>query len=124
MLDAFNGIARAVRGGDGEGLGELNERLRTVFAEFRLETVSKGDAVAVLPILREDAVTRYALPEDDPYYGLARVYIGEGLRGYESQEDVDNAVAVLFATGEERLPTPRVKPVEVALAETGPNAFG
>jgi hypothetical protein len=51
-LDAFNALKRAVAGGDGEGLGELNERLRAEFKEFRLDRMDDG-TVGVVPVLRE-----------------------------------------------------------------------
>lgn len=52
MLDVYNAIAHAVRAGASEGgVAELNERLRAVFEEFRLDRVDAG-VVGVLPVLR------------------------------------------------------------------------
>jgi DNA invertase Pin-like site-specific DNA recombinase len=59
MLDVYNDLARAVRGkGDGT-VAELNDRLRAVFAEFRMDLVEPG-VIGVLPVLRPDVVDRYA----------------------------------------------------------------
>jgi DNA invertase Pin-like site-specific DNA recombinase len=59
MLDMYNAIARAVRRGAHEdGVAQLNDRLRAVFEEFRLDQVDAG-VVGVLPVLRRDLVERY-----------------------------------------------------------------
>jgi site-specific DNA recombinase len=58
MLDIYNDLARAVRGGAGESLAELNDRLRAIFEEFRLDCVDTG-VVGVLPVLRADVIARY-----------------------------------------------------------------
>ena len=59
MLDIYNAMARAVRGeGKDESVGDLNDRLRAVFEEFRLDSVDAG-VVGVLPILRRDFIDRY-----------------------------------------------------------------
>jgi DNA invertase Pin-like site-specific DNA recombinase len=50
MLDLFNELAASVRLGGGT-LGELNERLRAEFQEFRLDTMPDG-SVGVQPVLR------------------------------------------------------------------------
>jgi DNA invertase Pin-like site-specific DNA recombinase/diadenosine tetraphosphatase ApaH/serine/threonine PP2A family protein phosphatase len=59
MLDVYNDLAHAVRGSDDSSVGELNDRLRAVFAEFRMDEVEPG-VVGVLPVLRPDVVDRYA----------------------------------------------------------------
>jgi hypothetical protein len=59
MLDIYNVMARAVRGGGkDESVADLNDRLRAVFGEFRLDRVDVG-VVGVLPILRRDFIDRY-----------------------------------------------------------------
>ncbi|HVS29575.1 MAG TPA: hypothetical protein VHE14_08475 [Solirubrobacteraceae bacterium] len=58
-LDVYNALARAIRGNGSGGIGELNDRLRSVFEQFRLGEVEKG-VVGVLPVLRSDVIERYA----------------------------------------------------------------
>ncbi len=59
MLDVFNGLARAVQAGDhSDNLADLNERLRAVFSEFRLDAIDE-DVAGVMPVLREDAIARH-----------------------------------------------------------------
>ncbi len=59
MLDVYNSLAQAIRAGDrSDNLADLNERLRAVFSEFRLDTVNE-DVAGVLPVLREDAIARH-----------------------------------------------------------------
>lgn len=58
LLDAYNDLAAAVRGDAdaSDNLGALNDRLRAAFDEFRLGAVPGEDVVAVLPVLRPQAV--------------------------------------------------------------------
>jgi DNA invertase Pin-like site-specific DNA recombinase len=51
-LDTYNELRDALRGAGGRGLGELNERLREEFEEFRLDTMDNG-VIGVLPVLRK-----------------------------------------------------------------------
>lgn len=37
MLDVYNDLVRAVRGGEGDEVRDLNDRLRGVFEEFGLD---------------------------------------------------------------------------------------
>jgi hypothetical protein len=106
MLDVYNAIANAVRGGDSQaGVAELNERLRAVFEEFRLDRVDAG-VVGVLPVLRRDFIERYR--------DTAPV-----MADYEDAIPTDNlpdsSPTVLWATE-----PPPVKPLAVP-SETGPN---
>ncbi len=57
MLDVYNAIAGAVRGAGGaeQSVSELNERLRAVFDELRVDT----GVVGVLPVLRGDFIEQY-----------------------------------------------------------------
>jgi hypothetical protein len=60
MLDVYNALSRAIRGDGTEGVGELNDRLRSVFEEFRLGRMDDG-ALGILPVLRPHAVEAYAV---------------------------------------------------------------
>ena len=52
LLDFYNALASAIRGGDGQAsMAELNQRLRASFEEFRLDTMPDG-TIGVLPFLR------------------------------------------------------------------------
>ena len=46
-------------------VAELNERLRAVFEEFRLDRVYAG-IVGVLPVLRRDFIERYRASDSAP----------------------------------------------------------
>lgn len=50
-LDAFNDLRNAIRGAEGRGLGELNERLCAEFEEFRMDRTD-DDVVGVQSVLR------------------------------------------------------------------------
>lgn len=50
-LDAFNDLRHALRGAEGRGLAEVNERLRSEFDEFRIDTMPEG-VVGVQPVLK------------------------------------------------------------------------
>ena len=110
MLDVYNAIAQAVRGagGDEQGVSELNERLRAVFDEFRVDQVDTG-VVGVLPVLRSDFIEQY---RDT---GSATV-----MTDYENAIPTSNlpesSPAVLWATD-----PPPVKALAVP-TETGRNA--
>lgn len=95
VLDLYNELARALRGGQGETLAALNVRLRTVFAEFRLETLPDDGVIGVLPVLHADVVERYGSDE-------IAVIIGGEQVGVETTA-ATHPVA-LFATGEESVP--------------------
>lgn len=56
MLDVYNQLAAAVRSHD--SVADLNERLRTVFKEVRIDTVDEN-TVGLLPVLRDDVLDRY-----------------------------------------------------------------
>lgn len=58
MLDVYNQLAAAVRRHDGDSVANLNERLRTVFKEVRVDAVDKN-TVGLLPVLRDDLLDRY-----------------------------------------------------------------
>ena len=58
MLDVYNQLAAAVRSHDNDSVADLNERLRTVFKEVRIDTVDKN-TVGLLPVLRDDVLDRY-----------------------------------------------------------------
>jgi hypothetical protein len=59
MLDTYTSIARAVRQGDADdSVAQLNDRLRAVFEEFRIDHVDT-EVVGVLPVLRGDLIARY-----------------------------------------------------------------
>jgi hypothetical protein len=58
MLDVYNQLAAAVRSHDNDSVADLNERLRTVFKEVRIDAVDKN-TVGLLPILRDDVLDRY-----------------------------------------------------------------
>ena len=110
MLDVYNAIAQAVRGagGDEQAVSELNERLRAVFDEFRVDQVDTG-VVGVLPVLRSDFIEQY---RDT---GSATV-----MTDYENAIPTSNlpesSPAVLWATD-----PPPVKALAVP-TETGRNA--
>jgi hypothetical protein len=53
-----NNLAAAVRGGEGEGIRDLNDRLGGVFQEFGLDEVATG-VIGIIPILRDDVIERY-----------------------------------------------------------------
>jgi site-specific DNA recombinase len=57
LLDVYNGLAAAIRGGG--NVKEVNERLRANFKEVRLRWVEPG-VVGVLPVLKADVIERYA----------------------------------------------------------------
>jgi hypothetical protein len=110
MLDAWGDLRDAVRVG-GESLGELNERLRAEFREFRMDRMEDG-VVGVLPVLRERPVPSYAewseagkpLPSEDEARRILRR---------------DGVVADgTWVTGEERIPA---KPLSVP-AGKGPHS--
>jgi hypothetical protein len=54
ILDLANALTRALRGEEGETVADLNARLRSVFEEFRLDTLHDG----ALPVLRADVTER------------------------------------------------------------------
>jgi DNA invertase Pin-like site-specific DNA recombinase len=58
MLDVYNQLAAAVRSNDKDSVADLNERLRTVFKEVRIDTVDES-TVGLLPVLRDDVLDRY-----------------------------------------------------------------
>lgn len=58
MLDVYNQLAAAVRSHDNDSVADLNERLRTVFKEVRIDTVDEN-TVGLLPVLRDDVIDRY-----------------------------------------------------------------
>lgn len=58
MLDVYNQLAAAVRSHDNDSVADLNERLRTVFKEVRIDTVDEN-TVGLLPVLRDDVLDRY-----------------------------------------------------------------
>ena len=60
MLDVYNQLAAAVRSHDNDSVADLNERLRTVFKEVRIDTVDKN-TVGLLPVLRDDVLDRYGI---------------------------------------------------------------
>ena len=108
MLDVYNVMARAVRGGGkDESVADLNDRLRAVFEEFRLDRVDVG-VVGVLPILRRDFIDRYRESGR-----------GSVMADYEHAIPTNNlpdaSPTVLWATE-----PPPVKPLRVP-AETGGN---
>jgi hypothetical protein len=108
MLDIYNVMARAVRGGGkDESVADLNDRLRAVFEEFRLDRVDVG-VVGVLPILRRDFIDRYRESGR-----------GSVMADYEHAIPTNNlpdaSPTVLWATE-----PPPVKPLRVP-AETGGN---
>lgn len=69
MLDAYNSLAAAVRGGEdaGDEVQEINERLKGQFEEFRLDQ-QDAENVSVLPVLRKqpapDVAALYAAWEE------------------------------------------------------------
>jgi hypothetical protein len=108
MLDIYNAMARAVRGGGkDESVADLNDRLRAVFEEFRLERVDAG-VVGVLPILRRDFIDRYR----DSGRGSVMADHEHVIRTTNLPE---TSPAVLWATE-----SPPVKPLRVP-SETGRN---
>jgi hypothetical protein len=58
MLDVYNQLAAAVRSHDNDSVADLNERLRTVFKEVRIDIVDEN-TVGLLPVLRDDVLDRY-----------------------------------------------------------------
>jgi DNA invertase Pin-like site-specific DNA recombinase len=58
MLDVYSQLAAAVRSHDNDSVADLNERLRTVFKEVRIDTVDEN-TVGLLPVLRDDVLDRY-----------------------------------------------------------------
>ena len=50
-LDIFDKLRKAVRGEEGESLGEVNERLRDEFEEFRIDRMEDG-MIGILPVLK------------------------------------------------------------------------
>ena len=58
MLDVYNQLAAAVRSHDNDSVADLNERLRSVFKEVRIDTVDEN-TVGLLPVLRDDVLDRY-----------------------------------------------------------------
>jgi hypothetical protein len=97
ILDLANALTRALRGEEGETVADLNARLRSVFEEFRLDTLHDG-ALGILPVLRADVTERYA---EDMDYPLARGPAGAVARVKwlintpKTNHDDDEAVSVL-----------------------------
>jgi DNA invertase Pin-like site-specific DNA recombinase len=58
MLDVYNQLAAAVRSHDNDSVADLNERLRTIFKEVRIDTVDEN-TVGLLPVLCDDVLDRY-----------------------------------------------------------------
>jgi len=58
MLDVYNQLAATVRREEGDSVADLNERLRTVFKEVRIDAVD-ANAVGLLPVLCDDLLDRY-----------------------------------------------------------------
>ena len=84
---------RAVRDG-GSTVGEVNDRLRAVFAEFLVDAVAPG-IVGVLPVLRDDVIDRFVES------GTAAVLAGP--EGTKSGDALPPASPVAIFTGEDSL---------------------
>ena len=102
MLDIYNDLARAVRGGEGETVAQLNDRLRASFDEFRIDRVDDA-VVGILPILRADLVKRYT--------GTPQVMADDDT-AIEVDDLAPESPAVLWAGG--GADPPPIKPLEVA----------
>lgn len=108
VLDTFNALRDALRGTGGTGLGELNERLREEFEEFRLDTTGDG-TVCVQPVLRAwdpralAAHTEWA----DEAQGMTQEEVEDRLLMEEGIDD-----GPIWATGEEEI-RPPAKPLAV-----------
>ena len=100
-LDTFNELKRALRGVGGSGLGEVNERLRGEFEEFRLDTMPDG-IVGVLPVLK---------PRDFDVQAAFRAWLDAGspeptAKQVEAHEAVGRASDPRWVTGSEQIRPP------------------
>lgn len=112
MLDVYSKLRDSIRGtanDEADGLGALNDRLRAVFKEFRLEKVDK-EVVGTLPVLRVDAIERFGSEQTTMLGGDMTVI---------SEHPTSPATPVaLFATGQDAI-TPPATALKVSLAQTG-----
>jgi len=112
MLDIYSKLRDSVRGAadaDSDGLGTLNDRLRGIFKEFRLEKVDR-DVVGILPILRADVTDRY---------GSERTTMLSGELAVQSEQQAPSDTPVaLFTTGTDSV-TPPAKALQASLMKTG-----
>jgi len=112
MLDIYSKLRESIRGAaddNSDGLGTLNDRLRTIFKEFRLDKVDQ-DVVGILPILRPDVTERY---------GSDRTTMLSGEHAIQSEQSAPADMPVaLFTTGTD-LVTPPAKGLRASLVETG-----
>ena len=114
LLDAWNDLARAVRG-DGGSLGDLNERLRAKFEEFRLDRMDYG-TVGVLPMLHREAVDPAALYRAWKEAGEPEPTT-EAIKQYWREEAAENPI---WATGQHSI-RPPAKALRVS-TEKGPHS--
>ena len=96
ILDVHSELARIVRGGQPGDLRDLNERLRLIFSHVEMDTMEDG-TVAVLPILRDDVVERFADPS-----GALQVITAQGTSLMAPTEDLPPSAGLLLVTGDEK----------------------
>jgi site-specific DNA recombinase len=116
MLDIYSRLRDSIRGATDDnangGFGTLNERLRAIFSEFRLDQVD-DDAVGILPVLRTDVVERY---------GSERTTMIGDDRAVTDDEPTSSAAPVaLFATGANAV-TPPAKTLQASLSQNSGNS--
>ena len=117
-LDTFNELRDALRGAGGRGLGELNERLRAEFEEFRMDSMDDG-VIGVVPVLR-----RREIDLSWDWYATYKEWIDAGqpepteeeIAAYHRQEREerrrDRAEEPIWADGKEMI-RPPAKPLMV-----------
>jgi hypothetical protein len=108
VLDTFNDLRDPLRGAEGQGLGELNERLRQEFEEFRLDTTD-DETVGVQPVLwaRDPRALAACTEWADEAQRMAPEEVEERLLLEEGIDD-----GPIWATGEEEI-RPPAKPLAV-----------
>jgi site-specific DNA recombinase len=111
LLDYFNRLSEAVRGGSDGSLGEVNERLRAHFQEFRLDRVDE-ETVGVQPILRGEIVARDlgAAHREWIEAGEPKPTAGE-VEAYERERDAEEPI---WVSGDEVI-APPAKPLTVPM---------
>jgi len=115
MLDIYSRLRDSLRGvaEDGEdGLGTLNDRLRAIFKEFRLDKVDR-ETVGILPVLRPDVIERYGTEQI--------TIVGDDQAVTSKQATPGDMPVALFASGENAV-TPPATGLQASLAETVSNS--
>jgi site-specific DNA recombinase len=117
MLDVYSKLRDTVQGAardPSDGLGTLNDRLRTIFQEFRLEKVDE-DVVGILPILRPDVIERF---------GAERTTMISGDVEVTARQATSPAAPVaLFAAGDDAV-RPPAKALRAPLSKADRGSYG